>query len=373
VLQLFATTGPFVLMVFKMVRDVTVWIILYAFVLLGFAAAFVALFSGATPAGFDPLAVGEGCIQPDDDLSTFGHAVQLLWEGGLTGEAYFECVRGSSAPGTASALMYLFQILVSLLMVNMLIAMMAKTFDNVAEAQEVNFMFLFAQTAAEWRKQSRAPPTLNLLSLPWRALSAALGRLCGLHERLKVDDVDEDYHTGHSWKEEHPKDSLGEAVTDYMSGHADDVPQEDRWRTLFSRKLTVHFEELRRQGEEANEKLDDRIDDIERSMAAIVRKLGVKVDADKQGALSRRLTVKRRLSVRGAQADGRSKGAGPNASSSIADAAMALSSAAHGVSGRFESTTRGSVKAKPGSNKPERSQSLISTGERHKSIVSDHV
>jgi len=166
---------------------------------------------------------------------------------------------------------------------------------------------------------------------------------------------------------------LGEAVTDYMSGHADDVPQEDRWRTLFSRKLTVHFEELRRQGEEANEKLDDRIDDIERSMAAIVRKLGVKVDADKQGALSRRLTVKRRLSVRGAQADGRSKGAGPNASSSIADAAMALSSAAHGVSGRFESTTRGSVKAKPGSNKPERSQSLISTGERHKSIVSDHV
>lgn len=367
VLQLFATTGPFVLMVFKMVRDVAVWIILYVFVLLGFAAAFVSLFSGPEPAGFDMLAADDGCIRPDDDLATFGRAVQLLWEGGLTGEAYFECVRSSSAPGAASALMYLFQIFVGLLMVNMLIAMMAKTFDNVAEAQEVNFMFLFAQTVAEWRKQSRSPPTVILLSLPWRALYALLCRLCRLHERVAIDDTDETYVLGGGWEEAHPKDELGETVAEYISGHADDVPAEDRWRTLFARKLTVHFEELRRQGEEANEKLDDRIDDIERSMAAIVRKLGVRVDTEKQSVMSRRSS--RRQGGRGGLAGGapssegqRTGGAG--AERNLADATVAMTSAVSGASVRRESTTRASRAASrmlaSGVEMPPRTKSIVS-------------
>ena len=67
--------------------------------------------------------------------------------------------------------MYGCQAMVAVLLFNMLIAMMAKTFDNVAEAQEVNCMFLFAQTASEWRKNPRAPPSMELLSLPWELLT----------------------------------------------------------------------------------------------------------------------------------------------------------------------------------------------------------
>jgi ankyrin repeat protein len=279
VLQLSATTGPFVLMVFKMVRDVTIWLVLYAVVLLGFAAGLIALFSGPPPSGF-VYAPADDCIAPDEELSTFWSALLLLWEGGLTGEAYFECVRQSSSPIAAPILMYLFQIFVGLLMVNMLIAMMAKTFDNVAEAQEVNYMFLFAQTAAEWRKQPRAPPSIGLLSMPWQ-LSMLLIGLCpctqSIKERLMVEDPDKTFELDSEWKASQTLKELGENVTEFVSGHADDVPAEDRWRTLFARKLTVHFEELRRQGEETEEKLEERMEALERSMNAIVRKLGVKV------------------------------------------------------------------------------------------------
>ena len=53
-----------------------------------------------------------------------------------------------------------------------LIAMMAKTFDNVWEAQETNYIYLFAQTVAEWQAQPLVPPPINLLSLPYEIVAA---------------------------------------------------------------------------------------------------------------------------------------------------------------------------------------------------------
>ena len=63
----------------------------------------------------------------------------LLYQGALNGDAYLECARASSHPRAASVLLSVFQIGVALLLVNMLIAMMAKTFDHVWEAQELNY------------------------------------------------------------------------------------------------------------------------------------------------------------------------------------------------------------------------------------------
>ena len=39
-----------------------------------------------------------------------------------------------------------------------------QTFDNVWEAQETNYIYLFAQTVAEWQAQPLVPPPINLLS-----------------------------------------------------------------------------------------------------------------------------------------------------------------------------------------------------------------
>ena len=48
------------------------------------------------------------------------------------------------------------------MILNMLIAMMGKTFDVVYEMQDVNYMFLWVQTVMEWRDAYAAPPPCRL-------------------------------------------------------------------------------------------------------------------------------------------------------------------------------------------------------------------
>ena len=55
---------------------------------------------------------------------------------------------------------------------NMLIAMMARTFDNVFDAQELNYQFLLAQTVLTWRTQPTMPPPFNVLRIPYHILKA---------------------------------------------------------------------------------------------------------------------------------------------------------------------------------------------------------
>ena len=72
--------------------------------------------------------------------------------------------------------MYSCQMMVAVLLFNMLIAMMAKTFDHVWEQQELNYQFMLAQTVLTWRAQPTTPPPLNLLAIPYIVVGgAALG------------------------------------------------------------------------------------------------------------------------------------------------------------------------------------------------------
>ena len=52
-----------------------------------------------------------------------------------------------------------------LLLLNMLIAMMAKSFDNVGESRALNYNFLKAQMVVAAAKQPPAPPPFYVLSL----------------------------------------------------------------------------------------------------------------------------------------------------------------------------------------------------------------
>ena len=54
-------------------------------------------------------------------------------------------------------LMWMYQFIIGVLLVNLLIAQMAKTFDSVKEASEMNYLFLFAQTVCSVAKQPPAP------------------------------------------------------------------------------------------------------------------------------------------------------------------------------------------------------------------------
>jgi len=80
---------------------------------------------------------------------------------------------------------YIFLALTVILLVNMLIAIMSKTFDSMWESQSHNCLQLFASYTVEWKLQASAPPPLSLLSLPSALVDAirqAWSKACGVSD-----------------------------------------------------------------------------------------------------------------------------------------------------------------------------------------------
>ena len=246
--------GPLVLMVFKMIRDVLYWLVLLFILLLSFSTALYALFAGndaALGAQPDFYAEPEADCDLDYAFSRLDRTFLLLMQGALNGDAYLDCARASSHPRAAVILLATFQISTSLLLVNMLIAMMAKTFDNVWEAQEVNYMYLFACTVAEWQLQPLVPPPLNLLTLPYDTYMA-----CSRRVRRGSNASPEETAAGlggnivEPWgsslclkllRAQHGAESLAEEVANSMEAHEDDIAHEERWRSKLAQKLGDRF------------------------------------------------------------------------------------------------------------------------------------
>ena len=169
-LMMVAWMGPLILMINKMLRDVGKWLIVQLVLLVSFAAALTALSQPPSPSSVFP----DSCdlVNAADNEYRFLHAWVLLLEAGLMEDAQLECARNhSSFPEANFLLMVLFQLISAIVMLNMLIALMAKTFDNVYEAQQINFMYLRAQTIFTWIDMPPAPPPFNLLSLPFHVLN----------------------------------------------------------------------------------------------------------------------------------------------------------------------------------------------------------
>ena len=154
--RLSPSTGPLVLMVFRMLRhDVFKWLQVLFVIILSFSNALYVLQARRT-VGLDlsgeDLGSGVillGCVQPARFTTTAGptHGKTRL------------PARPSLKRGSVS-LAYMVQV-VALLLINMLIAMMGKTFDKY-EAQALNlYMFLFCQTVTTWHEVPPPPPPLN--------------------------------------------------------------------------------------------------------------------------------------------------------------------------------------------------------------------
>ena len=185
--------GPLVLMAIKMVEDTLRFLLLAVGVLVGFACGMVTLFKGSHAGG-----LGEDCTVFDDgwmevssgenvsrgeDLDSDGVEAEgggfmqsaiLLFEIMLGSDNQLDCLRESTHPVTSVIFMDAFLIGAVLLGTNMLIALMAKTFDVFYEHQVQNFMFLSAMLTASWSKASAVPPPFAVLGLPYFACT----RLC---------------------------------------------------------------------------------------------------------------------------------------------------------------------------------------------------
>lgn len=133
VLLIFPWSGPYVLMIFTMLQDVFKFVgVLFAFVL-AFAAAFFALYEPAPQDRVLHWKVVREDVRPDGDDTCTDHlysylsAVLFLLETSVTGGEFFECMRNSSEYVSGWVLALLFYAIGSLLLLNMLIAMSART------------------------------------------------------------------------------------------------------------------------------------------------------------------------------------------------------------------------------------------------------
>merc|ERR1740117_768121 len=206
---------------------------------------------------------------------------------------------------------FVYVTLTSVLLLNMLIAMMAKTFDNISEASATNYLFLFAQRTLGLRNEAPTPPPLNALGLPCEAICRLWAWLypdkVAKHEFLSVylksigaigtDAAVAAVKVGQekaaqekattaaavtleaspssrppspSSCEVTPSEEtplvkemtfvekikpLAEEITEYIQDHQDDAAQEERWRTTMKRDIGKNFRTQRKAIDEILRKL----------------------------------------------------------------------------------------------------------------------
>eukprot|EP00966_Prymnesium_polylepis_P041780 970105-Prymnesium_polylepis.1 len=185
-LRLHNKFGPLMLMVMRMIVDLFTWLIIAIIPILAFTFALHTLYrdpySYENRAGED-----DDCafMVPDTTFESSGDGFIFLIEAMLSADGKYRCFRESSQPIWGTGYMMLFTLLTVIMLVNMLIALMAKTFDNVFEKQEMHFLYLKVRTIDCWMRYADMPPPLNALSIPY----VLLLNLTALWRRMRTSKM----------------------------------------------------------------------------------------------------------------------------------------------------------------------------------------
>ena len=166
------TLGTLIHVIDSMLSDVFRWIVIQSILIVGYTSALYALVGdpASTSTGIFP----DACemLSMSDKMTRQGgfrvwlNIFELLIENFLMQEANLSCMRLYAAyPVVTWWLMVTFQLLSAVLMINMLIAMMAKTFEKIQLESAVNFNFLRAQIILTWVERHPSPPPFNLLNI----------------------------------------------------------------------------------------------------------------------------------------------------------------------------------------------------------------
>jgi len=151
-------------MVQTMVKvDLVNWLILTtAGVVIPFAAGLYRIFYEAE------MSLDGECADMAEALSGWSNVwvlTKVLVGGG--GEAYVDCFEGTKNSIAAPMLFELYLLFTVVLLLNLLIALFAKTFDIIFEQQSINYQYLFARNTMNAEQRSMVPAPLNLLSMPY--------------------------------------------------------------------------------------------------------------------------------------------------------------------------------------------------------------
>jgi hypothetical protein len=138
---------------------------------------------------------------------------------------------------------------------------MAKTFDNISEASDTNYLFLFAQRTLALQNELPTPPPLNALGLPCQALCLLWELLQKKDGMQKTDGTASEATARKAFDWAEKIKPLAELVTEYILNHQDDAAQEDRWRTTMKRDICKSFriqhKKIDKQGIEMKQRFDD--------------------------------------------------------------------------------------------------------------------
>ena len=161
------------------------WVAVAAIPLFAFAASLHVLYLDPVPIrSSEPL---DDCINPDHDFEELGTAIYTLVESLLLADGQLECFRVSSQPRFAPFLMYLFMLATVIMLINMLIALMAKVWVSSAHTYASH-----AQTARTHPLRSskayihpvRTPPAAVIRQHLRAIREALLSRLCALRHHM---------------------------------------------------------------------------------------------------------------------------------------------------------------------------------------------
>ena len=173
-LTLLQDTGPLVLILQKMGADVWRWLCVLMPLMTGFSAGLLALYAGDESIEcnnylFDSNTKAMGVLD-----NVYGMGINMLTILDTTlGTSVFnmdECLFASSQQIAGTAIWDVYRLTITVLMINTLIAMMAKTFDHVHETLTLSTQFLFAQRVLAITNQANSPPPFSLLSLPYQLI-----------------------------------------------------------------------------------------------------------------------------------------------------------------------------------------------------------
>jgi len=117
--------------------------------------------------GLSSASASDECVELTSKFATFDKAMYFLFELSLTADltSAFACMSTARSPNTALVLMFIYAIAVALLLLNMIIAMMGKTFDHHWEHAQELAALQFARAVQDWEDQKEMPAPFNILSL----------------------------------------------------------------------------------------------------------------------------------------------------------------------------------------------------------------
>ena len=172
----------------------------------------------------------------------------------LTGGIDFQCVRNSSVGDVAWVLMAIYLVLTVVMLVNLLIALMAKSFDNLYELQDQYFLYLFARQTSLWQQYPVVAPPLNLLSVPYvifvellgttgRLLLSMLDGCWGyVTRRARTHVLPPPFEFPKDFLEKHTVDDISETTSNFVAEHSTDVVREDRFKHELFNHLGKRFD-----------------------------------------------------------------------------------------------------------------------------------